>query len=223
MDDIERIRKHLGIDSWIVFGGSWGATLSLVYAQKHPEHVKHLVLRGVFTMTQSELDWFYGGGAGRFFPEEWEKFVGLLPKEERGDTITSYEKYLFGDDQAEQIKFARAWTGWESALASLEVPSTLGEAPAAYARAFARIENHYFSNKGFLEVDEQIMRDIHILKDIPGTIVQGRYDMICPPDTAVMLHKAWPSSHLIVASRSGHSLSETQITSTLISVMDGLA
>lgn len=223
VDDIERIRKHLGIESWIVFGGSWGATLSLVYGQAHPTRVRHLVLRGVFLMTQSELDWFYNGGAGRFFPEEWQNFVGLLPEQERDDLINAYSKRLFGSDDAAQIKFARAWTGWESALASLESHASPSVMPAAYARAFARIENHYFTNKGFLEVDGQIMRDIEILKDIPGTIVQGRYDMICPPDTAVRLHEAWPTSRLIIAAKAGHSLSEPQIASTLVEVMDELA
>jgi proline iminopeptidase len=223
VDDIERIRKHLGIESWIVFGGSWGATLSLVYAQAHPTHVHHLVLRGVFLMTQRELDWFYDGGAGRFFPEEWQKFAGLLPPEEQDSIISSYAKRLFGKDHSDQVKFAQAWTGWESALASLESSVSTGTTPAAYARAFARIENHYFTNKGFLEMDGQIMRDMDNIKDIPGTIVQGRYDMICPPETAYTLHNVWPTSRLIFASRAGHSLSEPQITSALVQVMDDLS
>jgi len=223
VDDIERIRKHLGVESWIVFGGSWGATLSLIYAQSHPLRVRHLVLRGVFLMTQSELDWFYGGKAGRFFPEKWEKFAGLLPVDERDDMIAGYAKRLFGADESTKITFARAWAGWESALASLESHSTPNTTPAAYACAFARIENHYFSNKGFLDVDGQIMRDIGRLKDIPGTIVQGRYDMVCPPETAYRLHRAWPTSRLIIASKSGHALSEPQITSALVGVMDELA
>ena len=221
--DIERIRKHLGVDQWIVFGGSWGSTLALVYAETHREHVRNLVLRGVFLMTQSELDWFYDGGAGRFFPEEWQKFVGLLPEEERSDIIGAYSKRLFGDDKAELVKFARAWTGWESALASLESHTSVSMAPAAYACAFARIENHYFANMGFLGEDGYIMKNIDIIKSIPGTIVQGRYDMICPPNTAVKLHEEWPASRLIIASQSGHSLSEPQITSTLVGVMDELA
>ncbi len=220
VDDIECIRKHLGIENWIVFGGSWGATLSLVYAQKHPLHVRHLVLRGVFLMTSTELNWFYGGGAARFFPKEWHDFTKLLPVEERDDVIKNYGKRLFGKHDVDRIKFARAWTGWETALASIESHLSSNAAPAAYACAFARIENHYFSNRGFLEVDGQIMRDMHIIKDIPGTIVQGRYDMICPPETAIDLHDAWPSSRLIMASKSGHSLSEPQITSMLVEVMD---
>ncbi len=223
VEDIERIRKHLGVDQWIVFGGSWGSTLALIYAETHPEHVRNLVLRGVFLMTQSELDWFYNGGAARFFPEEWQKFVGLLPVEERSDVIGAYSKRLFGDDKSEMVSFARAWTGWESALASLASHTSANMAPAAYASAFARIENHYFVNKGFLNEDGYIMKNIDIIKDIPGTIVQGRYDMICPPDTTVKLHEAWPASRLIIASQSGHSLSEPQITSILVGVMDELA
>lgn len=223
VEDIERIRKHLGVDQWIVFGGSWGSTLALIYAETHPEHVRNLVLRGVFLMTQSELDWFYNGGAARFFPEEWQKFVGLLPVEEQSDIIGAYSKRLFGDDKSEMVSFARAWTGWESALASLASHTSANMAPAAYASAFARIENHYFANKGFLSEDGYIMKNIDIIKDIPGTIVQGRYDMICPPDTAVKLHEAWPASRLIIASQSGHSLSEPQITSILVGVMDELA
>lgn len=224
VEDIERIRKHLGIDSWIVFGGSWGATLSLIYAQAHPSHIRHLVLRGVFLMTQAELDWFYGGGAGRFFPEEWQNFINLLPEAERDNVIDGFAKRLFGNNDAEQIKFARAWTAWETSLASLESHTQSGGmAPAAYARAFARIENHYFSNKGFMQADGQIMRDIDIIKDIPGTIIQGRYDMICPPDTAFKLHQAWPTSRLVIATKSGHSLSEPQIMSALVEVMDELA
>ncbi len=223
VEDIERIRKHLGVESWVVFGGSWGATLSLIYAQTHPAHVRHLVLRGVFLMTAYELDWFYGGGAARFFPEEWRTFTQLLPEAERGNIIEGYAKRLFGDDDTEQVKFARAWTAWETALASIESHISLNAAPAAYARAFARIENHYFKNNGFMHVDGQITRDMHIIKDIPGTIVQGRYDMICPPDTAQRLHNAWPTSRLIMASKSGHSLSEPQITSMLVEVMDELA
>ena len=173
VEDIERIRKHLGVDQWIVFGGSWGSTLALIYAETHPEHVRNLVLRGVFLMTQSELDWFYNGGAARFFPEEWQKFVGLLPVEERSDIIGAYSKRLFGDDKSEMVSFARAWTCWESALASLASHTSANMAPAAYASAFARIENHYFANKGFLSEDGYIMKNIDIIKDIPGTIVQG--------------------------------------------------
>ncbi|MEM6617745.1 MAG: prolyl aminopeptidase [Pseudomonadota bacterium] len=221
--DIELIRQELGIDQWIVFGGSWGATLALVYAQTHPRRVRHLVLRGVFMMTAAELDWFYGGGARAFFPEEWRDFVSLLPEAEQKTVIDGFARRLFGPDEGEQIRFARAWTEWESALASLEQTPSRGSVPASYALAFAKIENHYFRNAGFLREDGQILKDMHRIAHIPGSIVQGRYDMICPPHTAFTLHDNWPSARLIVVPNAGHSLSEAGITSALVTIMDELS
>lgn len=221
--DIELIRTEMGIDSWIVFGGSWGATLALIYAQTHPRRVNHLVLRGIFLMTQSELDWFYGGGAAAFFPEEWKRFTDLLPPAERDDVIGGFASRLFGDDPGEQTRFARAWTEWESSLAALHSTPRGGSVPAAYALAFARIENHYFRNAGFLREDGQIMKDMHRIAHIPGAIVQGRYDMICPPHTAIALRDAWPASRLVMVPDAGHSLSEPGITSALVGIMDDLA
>ncbi|GHA48038.1 proline iminopeptidase [Amylibacter ulvae] len=221
--DIELIREKLGIDQWIVFGGSWGATLSLIYAQTHPDRVRHLVLRGVFLMTQTELDWFYAGGAARFFPEEWKQFLTPLPESEHDNIMQGFHDRLFGDDEVEQIKFARAWTEWETALACLNPRSISGTTPAAYAKTFARIENHYFINKGFLDADNKIMRDMDRIAHIPGTIVQGRYDMICPPVSAMNLSEAWPASRLVMVPTAGHSLSEPGITSALVSIMDELA
>lgn len=219
--DIEAIREKLGINQWIVFGGSWGATLSLLYAQAHPERVKHLVLRGVFLMTAAELDWFYQGGVARFFPQRWKAFISELPEDERHDVISAFHKRLFGSDEEEQIRFARLWTNWESSLATIEGRYGSGSAPTSYALAFARIENHYFSNGGFIE-EGQILRDMPKIAHIPGTIVQGRYDMICPPATAFALHEAWPSSRLLMVQKAGHSLSESGIASMLVSVMDEL-
>lgn len=223
ISDIELIREKLGITDWIVFGGSWGATLSLLYAQTHPEKVRHLVLRGVFLMTQAELDWFYNGGAARFFPEQWNKFLSLLGPEELDDIMGAYARRLFGNDEGEQTRFARLWTEWESALATLEPKTVAGSTPAAYARCFARIENHYFRNKGFLRRDDQILHDMPKIAHISGTIVQGRYDMICPPNSAVALHNAWPASRLLMIPTAGHSLSEPGIASALVSVMDELS
>ncbi|KAF0676355.1 prolyl aminopeptidase [Profundibacterium mesophilum] len=220
--DIERIREALGIKRWIVFGGSWGATLALVYGETHPERSVHLVLRGVFLMTRAELDWFYGGGAGQFWPDVWRKFVDPVPPEERGDLIAAYRKRLFGDDMLEQTRFARAWASWENTLASIDNDGPGGESPAEYARAFARLENHYFSNLGFLDRDGQILADIHRLDGVPGTIVQGRYDMICPPASAYRLHKAWPGSRLHMIPRAGHALSEPGISKALVATMDAL-
>lgn len=221
--DIELIREELGIDDWIVFGGSWGATLALIYAQTHPRRVRHLVLRGPFLMTQSELDWFYGGGAATFFPDEWKRFTSVLPEDERHDVIGSFAKRLFGADEDLSIRCARAWTEWESALASLETSPGRGSVPASYALAFARIENHYFRNAGFLREDGQILKDMNKIAHIPGSIVQGRYDMICPPRMAVELHSRWPSARLFMVPKAGHSLSEPGISSALVGIMDELA
>ena len=221
--DIEMIRKEFGINEWIVFGGSWGATLALIYAETYPNRVKHLVLRGIFMMTQAELNWFYGGGAAAFFPEEWDHFVGLLPDDEQHDIIEAYARRLESDNEDIQTRFARAWTEWESALASLEQSSNRGTVPASYALAFAKIENHYFRNAGFLREDGQIFKDIGRIGNIPGSIVQWRYDMICPPHNAFELHKHWSASRLIMVPSAGHSLSEPGISSALVTIMDELS
>ncbi len=218
----ERIRIDLGIDRWVVFGGSWGACLALLYAQAHPERVEALVLRGVFTMTRAELRWFYGGGAGHFWPEHWRAFSHMAPKPERDDLIGAYHKRLFGPDPAEQTRFARAWAGWESALAVMDPGEARGYPSSAYALAFARLENHYFINDGFLARDDQVLAGMAAIRDLPGHIVQGRYDMICPPHTALALHEAWPGSRLKIVGNAGHALSEPGITAELVAVMDGL-
>ncbi|MCB2115848.1 MAG: prolyl aminopeptidase [Rhodobacteraceae bacterium] len=220
--DIERIRVLLGIDNWIVFGGSWGATLGLIYAETHPDRVRQLVLRGVFLMTEQELDWFYGGGAGAFWPERWAEFSGMIPEGERGDLIGAYHRRLFSGDTIVETRFARAWAGWENALASVENDGCVGDAPADYARAFARLENHYFVNKGFLEEDGQILRDVGRIRHIPMTVVQGRYDMICPPASAWRLGEAHGSADVRMIPVAGHALSEPGISAELIRVMDVL-
>lgn len=218
--DIELIRTTLDIDRWVVFGGSWGATLGLVYAEAHPDYVAYLVLRGVFLMTKSELDWFYGGGAGRFWPDVWRRFTSMVPNEERDDLIKAYNKRLFSGDVIEETRFARAWAGWENALASIHSEGFVGESPAEYARAFARLENHYFTHRGFLEEDGQILRDAGKLSGVPGTIVQGRYDMICPPVSAFALSEKWARADLRMIGLSGHALSEPRISAELVRVMD---
>ncbi|KKK61052.1 hypothetical protein LCGC14_3018180, partial [marine sediment metagenome] len=223
VSDIERIRTELGIKSWVVFGGSWGATLALIYAETHPDRALHLVLRGVFLMTQAELDWFYGGGAGQFWPEVWHRFVSLIPEGERGDLIGAYHRRLFSDDLMEQTRHARAWASWENTLASIDNDGPGGDSPAEYARAFARLENHYFTHAGFLQRDDQIIADAGRLATVRGTIVQGRYDMICPPVSAHRLHKAWPGSRLVMVPRAGHALSEPGISRELVRTMDALA
>ncbi len=217
--DIERIRTALGIDRWAVFGGSWGATLALVYAETHPEAAAFLALRGVFLSTQRELDWFYGGGAAQFWPDQWARFSKLVPEDERGDMIAAYNRRLFSGDMMQETRFARAWASWENALASVESDGNPGETPADYARAFARLENHYFVNKGFLKADGQILRDLHRIDHIPGVIVQGRYDMICPPKSAHDLASGWRSGRLHMVRAAGHALSEPGISFELIRVM----
>lgn len=218
--DIEAIRTLLEIESWVVFGGSWGATLALLYAQSHPDRVEALVLRGVFLAMRSELDWFYGGGAGQFFPDLWAQFAGAIPEDEHGDLITAYNKRLFSGDYAQEARFARHWAMWENALASVEYDGFPGEAPPDYARAFARLENHYFINGAFLEEDGQILRDRKRIEHIPATIVQGRMDMICPPVSSWRLAQGWKRAELRMIPAAGHALSEPGITAALVATMD---
>lgn len=220
--DIERIRAALGIGRWVVFGGSWGATLALLYAQTHTKRVAYLALRGVFLMTKAELKWFYGGGAGQFWPDVWQRFVQLVPDDEQDNLIAAYNRRLFSGDRILETRYARAWTAWENALASMGNDGTTGESPAEYARAFARLENHYFLNGGFLERDDQIIANMPLLADVPGTIVQGRYDMICPPVSAWRLSEAWSRAELKFVPHAGHALSEPGISAALVRTMDGL-
>jgi len=221
--DIERIRKILSIRKWIVFGGSWGATLGLIYAQTHPDRVRQLILRGVFLMTAAELQWFYGGGAGRFWPETWKAFQEPIPEDERGDMIEAYHRRLFSGDRVEEVRFAKTWSAWENALATIQSSGRGSDSPAEYARAFARLENHYFINGGFLDHDGQILDQVDKISHIPGTIVQGRYDMICPPAAAWRLSEAWENCEIRMIPMAGHALSEPAISAELVSVMDRLA
>lgn len=221
--DIELIRQTLDIDSWYVFGGSWGATLALIYAEAHPDAVKGLVLRGVFLATQKELDWFYGGGAGKFWPETWARFADLIPAEEQGDYIAAYHKRLFCGDLRVETQYAKAWAQWENALASVYSNGHGGDSPGEYARAFSRLENHYFTHRAFLEEDGQILRDVGKIAHLPGVIVQGRYDMICPPEAAWNLARLWPNADLRMIRNAGHALSEPGISAELVRVMDQIA
>lgn len=222
VEDIEVIRRLLGIDRFILFGGSWGATLALVYAISHPDRVAGMVLRGVFLMTRAELDWFYGGGAGAFFPDLWARFLEPIPEAERGDLIGAYHQRLFSGNMAEEIRLGRIWANWENALASVHHDLPPGESPAEYARAFSRLENHYFQNGGFLEADGWILRERRRIEHIPATVVQGRYDMICPPLSAWKLAQGWQKCHLRMVPLAGHALSEPGISAELVQVMDSL-
>ncbi len=220
--DIELIRTTLGIQKWIVFGGSWGATLALIYAQAHPDPVSNLILRGVFLGTRRELDWFYGGGAGAFWPDLWAQFANLIPKDEQGDMIAAYNRRLFSGDTMLETRYARAWAAWENALASIDSDGAGGSGPAEYARAFSRLENHYFSHGCFLNEDQQILNNMDRIAHIPSVIVQGRFDMICPPVSAYNLSLLWPASRLVMIGKAGHALSEAGISAELIRTMDAL-
>ena len=222
MADIEHIRNLLKIDSWMIFGGSWGSTLALIYAQKHPQLVRHLILRGIFLGTQAELDWFYGGGAGRFWPDAWSQFCNIIPVAERHDLITAYASRLFCGDVQIEKRFGQAWAGWENALASINSNGITAASPPQYARAFSRLENHYFLNKLFLTPEQEILKNMSSLLDTTGHIVQGRYDMICPPQTAWSLAQQWPKARLQIVGNAGHALSDGPISEELVKIMDGL-
>lgn len=217
--DMEAIRRALDIGRWTLFGGSWGATLALLYAQSWPERVDAMVLRGVFLGTKVELDWFYGGGAARFFPDEWAAFCALVPESERGDMIGAYHKRLFSGNWAEELRFAQAWTRWETALSTVE--GRIITPPATYAHSFARLECHYFVNGCFLD-DDQIMRHRDRIESIPTMIVQGRLDMVCPPQAAWRLAKDWPKATLFMVNAAGHTMSEPGIAAKLLELMEAL-
>ncbi len=218
--DIEVIRRALRIDSWHVFGGSWGATLALAYAQTHPAPVTGLILRGVFLAMQAELDWFYGGGAARFWPDRWQDFCEPIPERERDDMIAAYHRRLFSGDEAEERRAARTWIMWENGLAGMDIAHP-GAASPAYARAFARLESHYFRNNCFLD-EGQLLRNRDRIAHIPCQIVQGRYDMVCPPVAAWALAEGWRNCRLRMVPSSGHALSEPRIAGELVTVMDEL-
>ena len=225
--DLERLRVHLDIDSWLVFGGSWGSTLALAYAQAHPDRVSELVLRGIFLLRRWELDWLYQdpGGAAALFPDLWEDYVAPIPPEERGDMVSAYYRRLTSEDPAEVRKAARAWSRWEGATSFLRLNRAyLARFDAAdYAAAFARIECHYFINRGFLRSDDQLLAEVDRMRHIPGVIVQGRYDVVCPVRSAWDLHRAWPEAQLAVVPDAGHSALEPGITHELVSATDRFA
>lgn len=225
ISDMEMIRQSLGIESWVLFGGSWGSTLSLLYAQKHPERVTHLVLRGIFLMTQRELDWFYGSGTSAIFPDKWESFIAPIPEAERDDLISAYHKRICSPVQTEEmIPLARAWSIWESSTVSIKSDRGVASAgmDSEFALSFARIEAHYFKNMGFLSEDQQILKNTHRIEHIPTFIVQGRYDAICPPRSAWELKNAMPRAHLDIVPVAGHSAFEPGIQHGLITATDSI-
>ncbi len=222
--DMEAIREHLAIDKWALFGGSWGSTLSLVYAETYPERVLGLVLRGIFLCRREDVQWFYQSGANRLFPDLWEPFEQQIPEAERGDMISAYYRQLTGENQIQQMSAAKAWSGWEGRTATLKPCQDLVDSFTEPHRALslARIEAHYFVNDSFLEPN-QIVNNAHKLEGIPGVIVHGRYDVICPLDNAYALHKAWPGSELQIIREAGHASREPGIVDALIRATDSLA
>ncbi len=220
--DMERIREILDIERWQVFGGSWGSTLALAYAETHPERVIDLVLRGIFLLRRKELDWYYGGGAAAVFPDEWEKFCGPIPEAERNDMITAYYQRLTGDDKEVRLAAARAWSMWEGATVSL-LPNpgrVAGFGAERFAEAFARIECHYFVNGGFFQRDGWLLENIDRIRHIPAVIVQGRYDMATPVTSAWDLHRAWPEADFRLVDDAGHAFSEPGIVHELLEATD---
>lgn len=215
--DMETIRRRLGIERWILFGGSWGSTLSLVYAQTHPDKVLGLVLRGIFLCRPWEIRWFYQEGASRIFPDYWQEFIAPIPECERGDLLRAHYKRLTGADEVARMASAKAWSMWEGRTATLRPNKSVMEffGSPHTALSLARIEAHYFINNIFLEPD-QILRDAHRLKDIPGVIVHGRYDVVCPLQSAWDLRQRWPSAKYVVVPDAGHSASEPGIVDALI-------
>ena len=222
VSDIEAIRRRLAIERWQVFGGSWGSCLGLAYAETHPERVSELVLRGIFTLRRKELLWFYQEGASYLLPEAWETFLAPIPEPERGDLIGAYHRRLTGADQAAQLQAARAWSMWEgSALSLLPDPARVQAfGQPHYAIAFARIECHYFQNAGFFRADDQLLADAGRLKNIPGVIVHGRYDLCTPVAIAWDLHRAWPEADRRIVPDSGHAMSEPGIVHELVSATE---
>jgi proline iminopeptidase len=220
--DIEKLRVELGIERWLVFGGSWGSTLALAYAETHPERVTELVLRGIFLIRKSEIDWFYQGGASAIYADAWEKYVEPIPEAERGDLLRAFHKRLTSDDERERMRAAKAWSIWEGSTSCLVpneglIAKTAGD---AFALAFARIECHYFVHGAWLEGERELLRNVGRIRHIPGAIVQGRYDVVCPMETAWALHRAWPEADFRLVQDAGHSATEPGILHHLVEATD---
>ncbi len=222
--DIERLREMAGVEEWLVFGGSWGSTLALAYAEKHPERVSELIVRGIYTLTQAELSWYYQFGVSEMFPDKWERFLAPIPEAERGDLMAAYRKRLTGVDRQAQVEAAKVWSLWEGETITLLPDAYVSShhAEDEFALAFARIENHYFVHAGWLE-EGQLIRDAGRLRDIPGVIVHGRYDMPCPLRYAWELHKAWPAAEFHIIEGAGHAFSEPGILDRLLRATDQFA
>ena len=225
IDDIELIRETLGIDRWLVFGGSWGSTLSLAYAQSHPERVTELVLRGIFLLRAQELQWFYQHGASELYPDAWQHYLGPIPNDERHDLISAFHSRLTSEDPKVRLSAARAWSVWEASTSFLiqneDFMAQLDEPEAALA--MARIECHYFVNGGFFESPNQLIEAVDRIRHIPCVIVQGRYDVVCPPTTAWDLHRAWPEADFKLIANAGHSAFDPANAAALIEATNRFA
>ena len=225
VSDIEKLREHLEIDKWVVFGGSWGSTLALAYSQTYPDRCKGLILRGIFMLRPSEISWFYQWGASNIYPDAWQEYLKPIPEAERDDLLSAFYKRLTSEDSQVRLEAARAWAVWEASTSKL-IPSTISKerfSMAEFAEAFARIECHYFVNKGFFERENQLLENIDRIQNLPGVIVQGRYDVVCPMITAWELDRAWQNAELIVVADAGHSISEPGIKDALIKASDRFA
>ncbi|NJK54929.1 MAG: prolyl aminopeptidase [Pleurocapsa sp. SU_5_0] len=225
VQDIEQLRQQFKIDKWVVFGGSWGSTLALAYAQTHPERCKGLILRGIFMLRPSEIRWFYQEGANYIYPDAWEEYLKPIPIEERDDLLGAFYKRLTSEDRQVRLEAARAWSVWEASTSKL-IPDQFSQQSfgrAEFAEAFARIECHYFVNRGFFERENQLLENIERIRHLPGVIVQGRYDVVCPMISAWELHQAWQSAEFIVINDAGHSVSEPGIKDALIRASDRFA
>ncbi|MDB6089509.1 MAG: proline iminopeptidase [Gammaproteobacteria bacterium] len=227
VEDIERLREHLGIERWLVFGGSWGSTLALAYGETHPQRVTELVLRGIFLLRRWEIEWFYQnpGGCAALYPDLWERYVEPIPEAERADMIRAYYARLTSDDPKVMQQAARAWSIWEGATSFLRMNpdyvAKFGE--DTYAAAFARIECHYFANGGFFRTDNQLIQEVGRIRQIPAVIVQGRYDVVCPMKSAWDLHRAWPEADLRIVADAGHSAFEPGNLHELVKATDRFA
>jgi len=224
IDDIETIRQHLNIDKWLVLGGSWGSTLGLQYAQAHPERVSALIMRGIFLCRQQDIDWFYQDGASKIYPDYWQHFLAPIPTEQRHDLLTAYHKQLTGDDELARMRAAKAWSGWEGITANLQPKSTVVQhfTDTHAALSIARIEAHYFINHGFIS-ENQIIENAHKLANIPGIIIHGRYDMICPIEQAYTLHQHWQKAEFDIIPACGHAGSEDAIIDAIVKATDNMA
>jgi proline iminopeptidase len=222
VSDIEKLRAHLGIDRWLVFGGSWGSTLALAYAETHAARVAALVLRGIFLVRKSEIDWFYQRGASALYADAWEKYVEPIPEAERGDLLGAFHRRLTSDDPEVRARAARAWSVWEGSTSCLHPNRALIEKTGGdeFSIAFARIECHYFVHRAFIDEERDLLRNVARIRHVPAVIVQGRYDVVCPMETAWALHKAWPEADFRLVQDAGHSAGEPGIAHELVEATD---